>query len=163
MTENAQPPATARHPWYKRLVGLPAPGQPPKPKRNGYNGLILTKRGDAEVYPTTSLPVVRREGGGLYLKESHARFWLNKPIPAGWVTVWVEDDAEPVSHRQPAGYGPKTLDLLTGSHIVHVVGGGFRGEFKVKGWMMWVIIGCIALAAGVGLYIWYKAKFGGAK
>ncbi|MCA1818511.1 MAG: hypothetical protein LC620_00400 [Halobacteriales archaeon] len=155
MSENASPPAQAR-PWIHRILGTT---DLPKPKRNGYNGIILTERGDAEVYPVTHLPIVKREGGGLYKKEGYARYWLRKPIPAGWVTVWLETDPEPVSMREPVGYGPKTLDLLTGSHIVHVVGGGFQGTFKVTRWMVWVIVAGIAVAAAMGIYAWYRSKF----
>jgi hypothetical protein len=159
MTENATNPAQAR-PWIKKALGIPHPNTLRKPKKNGYNGLILTERGDGELYDVTHLPVVKRDGGGLYKKEAHARYWLNKPIPAGWLTIWVEADPEPVSHREPIGYGPKTLDVLTGSYIVHALGGGLQGQFKVKGWMMWLIGGAIAIAAIVALYVWYRGKYG---
>lgn len=153
------PPAQARPNRIKRLLGLQAKDTPPKPRRNGYNGIILTERGQAEVHPITHMPVVQREGGGIYKKEAHARYWLQRGIPAGWITVWLETDPEPVSMREPVGYGPKTLDLLTGSHIIHVVGAGFQSKFKVNGWMMWIIIAAITIAAGVGIYAWYRSRY----
>lgn len=132
-----------------------------RPKKHGYTGLILSKKGDGEVYAMPDGPAIQRrpeKGGGIYVKETNARFWLAEPIPAGWLTIWSEDDPEPFTGRDPIGYGSRTLDILTGSHVAHVLGLGLRGKSELKPWMTWAIVALVVvtLLGFVGYWFWKK-------
>lgn len=122
---------------------------------------ILGNDGRVHV-PKDAGKVVESPNGGLHVVEASARFWLPRKIPAGWLTVYVEDDPEPVTTRKPAGYGKKTIEMLVGPYVLHLVGGGLRekkpgfGNLNVP-LVVGVLVFVVAIAVGILLF---RGRFG---
>jgi hypothetical protein len=151
----------------RERLGMVRPPRPAvaRPRKHGYTGLILSKKGDAEIYAMPDGPAIRRpaeKGGGLYVKETAARFWVPAPIPAGWLTIWSEDDPEPFTGRDPIGYGSRILDILTGSHVAHVLGLGLRGSKELQPWMKWALVALVGVTVLAFGGYWFWKKYHGA-
>ncbi len=102
----------------------------PEPKRGPFwrpkaTAAVLNRDGTATTYPAHGDAIEDRDGGRRVL-EAGARFWLDRPIPAGWLTVYVSNDPEPITHRDPAGYDARTVGMLAGNYALHLVGGGLK-------------------------------------
>jgi hypothetical protein len=129
-----------------------------KPKGDT-TGIVLKPNGTAETFPLQDR--LNRSPTGAYVAEHHALFWLDQPLPRGYISVYVEDNPEPISEREPKGYNAKFLDIVTGSWPVHVVGGGFEGTHKTMKLGKIIIFGIVVLGLIVSGYMWYQERFGG--
>ena len=129
----------------------------PSPPRTS---LILKRAGTTRAQRIRADTV--EDEGKTYGVETRAHFWVNRDIPAGWLTVHVQDDPEPVTDRKAMGYGPRTLTLLKGPFLPSIYAEAMRGKAAVPDWMKWVLIGLVgACALGVGVW-WFVHKYGGA-
>lgn len=123
--------------------------------------LVLGRNGRATL-PREHGPTVQGPNGGLHVREAGARFWVPRRIPAGWLTIYVEGDPEPITTREPLGYGDKTLEMLVGKYTLHLVGGGLKTRVNIpKGWIVPVLVGLAFTAGILGVGYWiYKARYG---
>jgi hypothetical protein len=130
------------------------------PKHQKRTSLILKRAGQTRLQPIKG-PLVHDENGA-YGVETRAHFWLAKPIPAGWLVVHVQSDPEPVTDREPRGYGPIDVEMLTGPYLPHVWGAGQHGKPKTATWIWWVIGAVVALSIIAVLAIVFWKKYLGA-
>lgn len=156
MTEEIQVPEQASN-----GTPPPAPAEIPAEEKPRFwtkplptTALILQPKGDVEVL-AAERELIQGQGG-TYRVETRGRFWLPNPIPAGWLTVFVHNDPEPVTDRPPVGYNAKTLELLVGPYPVHVIGGGFQGRHQPGNWWLWLLVVAVVIAAAAAVAIWMK-------
>lgn len=143
----------------QQTIQLPAPAAPDAHegwlhRDNGATAIILQPVGDIEILPADEELVKGKDG--TYRVETRGRFWLPKPIPAGWLTVFGHGDPEPFTGRPALGYNAKTLEMLVGPFPVHVIGGGFQGRNEPQRWGLWLIVAALFLAAVAAVAVWYN-------
>jgi hypothetical protein len=125
-------------------------------KHQKRTSLLLKRAGQTRIQRING-PLVLDESGA-YVVETRAHFWLPKPIPAGWLVVHVQNDPEPVTDREPRGYGPVEVEMLTGPYLPHVWGAGQQGRARIPVWLWWVIGGVVAVSffAVLAFVFWKK-------
>ncbi|HUR61949.1 MAG TPA: hypothetical protein VM286_06250 [Candidatus Thermoplasmatota archaeon] len=115
--------------------------------------VILMRKGTIEQHPIeresiTLDPEAPGKAGEVYVCDPQLRFWNPESIPAGFVTLHVQGDPEPVTTRRPRGYGSEILWLLVGSWWQHLFGATDLPPEDTK--MDWFKI---ALYAGIGVAV----------
>jgi hypothetical protein len=135
------PDAKSRRTWLDWFLGRP--GKAPS------TGLVLKPSGAGEAVEAAGRFVEAAEG--TYVVRSEARFWIDKPLPAGWVTLWAEGNPEPLTldgkQLRADALTADSLEFLLGSIPARVVLGALQG--RREGWQLpnvWVMA-----AIGLGL------------
>lgn len=96
--------------------------------------------------------------GGMYLNQAAHRLWLPVDTPAGFITIHVQGDPEPVSGRRPIGITDKDVEYFAGDFMPRWFGAAFRPpegeEPPTPAWVKWAAIsGAALLVLGLIIYI----------
>ncbi|MHB8632758.1 MAG: hypothetical protein ACYDBQ_02155 [Thermoplasmatota archaeon] len=120
-------------------------------------GIVLNRNGSAHV-ATIKEASFKANGDERYVAEPVGRFWIQKRIPRGWVQVYVQGDPEPVTTREPKGYGAEMLESLVGPWYPFVMGQAFKAKGRFGDWKSIVLYAATGLAIlGAIVYVGYKA------
>lgn len=122
--------------------------------------VVLGRNGRAGIHPIRE-GTIQDNDGGCRVAEPSGRFWLERPIPAGWLTVYVGADPEPVTDREPKGYDSRTLEMLRGNYSLHLVGGGLKKKVTFSGLSVPLMVGTLTvlLVLGAAWFI-YRRRYG---
>lgn len=126
------------------------PAKPLRIRRGHSTAIVLEIKGDIDVQPIGGHFVPSKTG--TYGAQTQARFWLDRDIPSGWLTVFVEGDAEPVTTRKPVGYSSTTLAYMAGPTIPRFLGADIDDEpdkFRIPGLVKKIVV-FLAIALGLG-------------
>lgn len=134
------------------------------PKGDRANGLVVLNNGGTEIHK--DITGNRLEvGNRTHWCEPRGWIWLDKPIPAGRLYIWPEDDELPFTGRVPINYGSKLLNHLVGDYPFSLFDANMRKDaipFKFRAWMkqVFLVVGAIIVLGGGAYAYWQKAKQG---
>ena len=158
----AAEPRLSRAEALKQRLGLTVGPTPVKHRRGHAYGIILLHNGDLDHVAITEKPWVAAKSGA-YVPESGALFRVQQTIKAGsLLAVWVEGDPEPVSTRQPVGYGAKMLRLLVGPLLPRIIDAGLDANPLTWDRRRILLAFAVIGAAAVAAWLWaHRKKHGG--
>lgn len=120
--------------------------------------LILGRAGATIVQPIKG-STVKNDEGGEHVIEAQSHFWLRKPIPAGWLVVHTITDPEPMTLREPKGYGPHAVEMLVGPYLPRAWGAGQNVPRGIPKWVWYAVagvVGLLTIGVVVGIIFWKK-------
>ena len=135
-------------------------GRPPRHRRGDHLGIILERHGDLDIHVITEATVQARSGR--YNVEGTG-FYVARTIPRGSrLTFWPEGDPEPVTAREPKGYGAAFLERLVGGSISNAVLGSFASKHAPLGRAarIGLLVGGLLVAVAFG-FLWLQRKHHG--
>jgi hypothetical protein len=118
----------------------PQPPPPPPPVQDGAwlwwrqrfhlqvpsNLLVLGPGGRTEVLPERG-PVAHGHHGA-YLPKDQGRYWLQKPIPAGWIQIFPFENPGPVADGKVLYLTARDVEMVMGKMPARLVGLAFHGR-----------------------------------
>lgn len=166
--EPAEPPSSAPKPEPTALLLLPKrDGKLSEPvvlpARIGRGGrstglFLIPGSGDTEQVPITGSTIAAK-AGGFYKATAQGRYWLKKPIPRGWVTVYVAGNPEPITDQSPQGMTALHFENQVGGLGANALKGGLKPATQISN-LGKIVLGIgVAVGLFIGAVMWYKQRF----
>lgn len=129
-----------------------------KPKRTG---LILKASGDTSQLKKFAEPQI--DNGNTYAPHPERKFWLDEPLPKGWVWLYPENHPHPIATDGSApkqGFSGREVSILVGDWWIHVFGGAKRPGFQLTAKNVLLVLAGLALLGAAFYYYTQKVQGG---